>query len=77
MPEMKPSDLSQTELLSLDYGQKQDTMLVIGQRMLDLRSEYVTISGRYAEIKAELDMLKHVKQILQSDLKATQTASYG
>lgn len=77
MAELKPADLSQTDLLSLDYGQKQDTLLAIGQRMLDLKTEFVTISGRYAEIKAELDMLKHVKQVIQSDLKATQTASYG
>ena len=77
MSELKPADLSQTDLLSLDYGQKQDIMLSIGQRMLDLKTEFVTISGRYAEIKAELETLRHVKQIIQSDLKATQTASYG
>jgi len=68
--------LTTHELISLDYGQKQDMLLIIGQKMLDLKTEYVKVSGRYAEIKAELDLLKHTKQVIQSDLKATQAGQF-
>lgn len=70
-----PLDLSSTDLLELDYGQKQDVLLMIAQRMLDIKTELVTVSGKYAEIKAEIDMLKHAGQLIQSELKATQSTS--
>ncbi len=72
-----PLDLSQTDLIALDYGQKQDMLLLIAQRMLDIKTELIRVAGRYAEIKAEIDMLKHAGQFIQSELKATQAAGGG
>ena len=69
--------LTQAELVSMDYGQKQDYLLKIGQEMLGLKEEFVHVSGRYAEIKAHLDLLKNIKQVIQSDLKATQAGQFG
>jgi hypothetical protein len=61
----------------MDYGQKQNMLLIIAQRELDLREEFVQVSGRYAEIKAELSALKHASQLIQSELKATQAGQLG
>ena len=72
-----PLDLSSTDLLALDYGQKQDMLLLIAQRMLDLKTDLIKVSGRYAEMKAEIDMLKHAGQFIQSELKATQVTGGG
>jgi hypothetical protein len=52
-------------------------LLIIAQRELDLREEFVQVSGRYAEIKAELSALKHASQLIQSELKATQAGQLG
>lgn len=65
-------DLSPQEVVSMDYGAKQDLLLLIGGRVLELKSEFVSVSGRYAEIKAELDALKHVSSVIQSAIKAEQ-----
>jgi hypothetical protein len=72
-----PLDFLQTDLVALDYGAKQDMLLLIAQRMLDIKTELITVSGRYAEIKAEIDMLKHAGQFIQSELKATQVIGGG
>lgn len=72
MAELKPLDLTPAEVVALDYGQKQDLLLMIGGRVLELKSEFVQVSGRYAEIKAELDALKHASSVVQSALKAEQ-----
>lgn len=72
MNEFEPLSLTRQELIEMDYGQKQDMLLMIAQRVLDLKTEFVSVSGRYAEIKAELDALKHVASMLQSELRATQ-----
>jgi hypothetical protein len=65
-------NLSPQEMIAMDYGQKQDVLMLIAGRVLELKTEFVTISGRYAEIKAELDALKHVSSVIQSELKAEQ-----
>lgn len=67
-----PLELSPHELVAMDYGRKQDLLLMIAGRILELKHEFVEISGRYAEIKAEIDALKHVASMIQSELKATQ-----
>jgi len=72
MAELEPFELSQQELVDLDYGQKQDMLLIIAQKELELKAEFINVSGRYAEIKAELSALKHISQLIQSELKATQ-----
>ena len=77
MAELEPLDLSPQEVVGLDYGQKQDLLLMIAGRILQLKKEFVQVSGRYAEIKAELDALKHVSSVIQSELKATQASGGG
>jgi len=72
MAELSPLDMTPAEVVALDYGQKQDLLLMIGGRVLELKSEFVQVSGRYAEIKAELDALKHASSVVQSALKAEQ-----
>ncbi len=72
MHDKQPLDLTPSEVLAMDYGQKQDLLMMIAGRTLELKTEYVHVSGRYAEIKAELDALKHVSSVVQSALKAEQ-----
>ncbi len=72
MENKKYLNLSIEEVVAMDYGQKQNLLLMIGGRVLELKSEFVKVSGRYAEIKAELDALKHVSSVVQSALKAEQ-----
>lgn len=74
MPELEPLKLSHQDLVDMDFGQKQDVLLIIAQRILDIKAEFIAVSGRYAEIKAELDALKQISSMLQSELKATQAA---
>jgi len=70
MRDKQPLDLTPSEVLAMDYGQKQDLLMMIAGRTLELKSEFVKVSGRYAEIRAELDALKHVSSVVQSALKA-------
>ena len=67
-----PLELTPADVVAMDYGQKQDLLLMIAGRILELKGEFVKVSGRYAEIKAEIDALKHVASMIQSELKATQ-----
>jgi len=68
----QPLDLTPSEVVALDYGQKQALLMLIAGRTLELKTEYVQVSGRYAEIRAELDALKHASSVVQSALKAEQ-----
>ena len=70
MSELNALNLSPHEVVALDYGAKQDLLLMIAGRVLELKQEFISVSGRYAEIKAELDVLKHVSSVIQSALKA-------
>lgn len=67
---MIEQDLSQTEILSLDYGGKILLLQKIAQEMLNYRMEYAKLSGREAEIRANLTVLKEVKSAIQSAIKA-------
>lgn len=64
------TNLSKTEILSLDYGGKVLMLDKIGQEMLDKQIEFASVAGRYAELKAEMEVLKQVKSVLQSSIKA-------
>ena len=64
------SNLSQTDILSLDYGGKVSLLEKVGQEMLNYQVEYAQISGKCAEIKANLEVLKQVKSVLQSSIRA-------
>ena len=74
MSELNALNLSPVEVVALDYGAKQDLLLMIAGRVLELKQEFISVSGRYAEIKAELDALKHVSSVVQSALKAEAVA---
>jgi len=64
------SDLSKTDILALDYGGKVKLLERVGQEILNNQIEFAKVSGRFAEIKANLEVLKQVKSVLQSSLKA-------
>jgi len=62
--------LSKSDILSLDYGGKVDLLDKVGQEILDLQIEFSSVAGKYAELKARLEVLKQVKSVLQSSIKA-------
>lgn len=67
---LNQSSLSDTDMLSLDYAGKVELLERVTQELLDLRLEFASISGRYAELRANIDVLKHVKNALQSAIRA-------
>ena len=66
------SELSQTDILSLDYGGKVALLERVGQEILNMQIEFGQVSGRYAELKANLEVMKQLKSVLQSSIKAEQ-----
>ena len=72
MPVKQPNqlDLDQVDLIALDYDGKVKTLQAICQQLLDVRLEFAQVSGRYAELRAEVQILKEVKSALQSAIRA-------
>lgn len=66
------SKTEKIEITDLDYDGKVKMLEHIAQKMLDIRVEFATISGDYAMMRAELQVLKEVKSALQSALRAEQ-----
>jgi hypothetical protein len=64
------ADLSDTDILALDYDGKVKLLERVAQRILDIQVEYAKIAGRHAELKAEIEVLKQVKSALQSAIRA-------
>lgn len=64
------SDLTDVELISLDYDAKCKLLERVTQEMLALRLEYANVSGRNAELRANLQVLREVKSALQSAIRA-------
>jgi len=64
------SDQRKDTILGLDLDGKIKMLESIGDRMLDLQVELAPIAGRYAELRAQLEVLKQVKSALQSAIKA-------
>ena len=64
------SDMSQADLLSLDYDGKVKMLERVAQEILNYQVEFAKVSGRYAEIKANIEVLKQVKSALQSAIRA-------
>lgn len=62
--------LSDIDILSLDYAGKITMLERVGQAILQFQLEFAQVSGRYAEIKANLEVLKQVKSAIQSALRA-------
>lgn len=62
--------LNQTDLLALDYAGKVELLERVTQEMLDLRLEFARVSGKAAELRANMEVLKQVKSALQSAIRA-------
>ena len=67
-----PNDLNldDVDLLALDYDGKVKTLQMVAQSLLDRKLEFAQVSGRYAELRAEIQVLKEVKSALQSAIRA-------
>lgn len=63
-------NLTDVDLLGLDYDSKVKLLDQIVQAFLEKRLEFAQISGRYAELRAEITVLKEVKSALQSSIRA-------
>lgn len=64
------SDLVGSDLLALDYDGKVKLLERVTQELLDLRLEFAAISGKAAELRANIEVLKQVKSALQSAIRA-------
>ena len=62
--------LTDVDLLALDYDAKVKLLEKVTQEMLALRLEFATVSGRHAELRANLQVLREVKSALQSAIRA-------
>jgi hypothetical protein len=67
---MPPSKLSKTDILSLDFDGKVKLLEAVAQEILDLKIEFAKVSGRHAELRAQMEVLKQVKSALQSAIRA-------
>lgn len=62
--------LKDVELLELDYEGKVRLLERICTELLSFRMEFAKVSGRYAELRANITVLKEVKSALQSAIRA-------
>lgn len=67
---MAETNLSQVDILALDYNGKVNLLERVGQEILGYQSEFAKVSGRYSELKANIEVMKQVKSILQSAIRA-------
>ena len=63
-------ELTDVDLLALDYDGKVKLLESVTKELLGLRLEFATISGRHAELRANLQVLREVKSALQTAIKA-------
>jgi len=70
------SELSKTDILALDYGGKVAMLERVGQEILNTQIEFSQVAGKYAELKANIEVLKQVKSVLQSTLKAEKSDGF-
>ena len=59
-----------SDLLALDYDGKIKLLQQIAGEILALKMEFAQVSGRHAELRAQLMVLKEVKSALQSAIRA-------
>ena len=64
------SDLDDVDFLALDYDAKVKMLQRVAGEILSLKVEFARVSGRYAELRANLQVLKEVKSALQSAIRA-------
>jgi len=62
--------LTDVDLLALDYDAKVKLLERVVQELLAIRMEFANVSGRYAEIRANITVLREVKSALQSAIRA-------
>jgi len=63
-------ELQDVDIIALDYDGKVKTLQAVAAEILRLKVEFARISGRYAELRAEMQVLKEVKSALQSAIRA-------
>lgn len=64
------SDLSDIDILSLDYDAKIKLLDRIAQEIITEGVRFAKLAGEYTASKATLDVLKNIKSALQSSLRA-------
>lgn len=62
--------VEKVDIVGLDYDTKVKMLENVTQQLLDVQVEYVQISGRYAELRANIQVLREVKSALQSAIRA-------
>ena len=62
--------LTDVDLLALDYDSKVKMLERVVNELLALRLEFAGVSGRHAELRANLQVLREVKSALQSAIRA-------
>ena len=67
---MTNPNLTDVDLLALDYDAKVKLLQRIVAELLALRLEFAQVSGRFAELRANITVLKEVKSALQSAIRA-------
>jgi len=63
-------NLIDVDLVALDYDAKVKMLERIVGELLGLRLEFASVSGRYAELRANITVLKEVKSALQGAIRA-------
>ena len=63
-------ELDTVDLIALDFDGKVKLLQRVAGELLNSRLEFAQISGRYAELRANLQVLKEVKSALQSAIRA-------
>ena len=63
-------ELSDVDLLALDYDAKVKLLESVAKELLAMRLEFAALSGRHAELRANLQVLREVKSALQTAIKA-------
>jgi len=59
-----------SDLLALDYDGKIKLLQQVAGEILSLKMEFAKVSGRHAELRAQLMVLKEVKSAMQSAIRA-------
>lgn len=67
---MMADNLTGVDLLALDYDAKVKLLERVVKELLEIRLEFAQVSGRSAELRANVQVLKEVKSALQSAIRA-------
>ena len=67
---MDTNEFGDVDLLAMDYDAKVRLLERVAKQMLDMRLEFAQISGKHAELRANIQVLREVKSALQSAIKA-------